>query len=162
MPKSAEKKLEFCVFCQKEWESTPDEIIAMAITCLAEFVNRSPEKAAQILPDLIENLSHYVLEGSVQLSHIARHMMRCILQQLKTNKLLSTIFMAKLSPDVFTVMAMSRDVRSMSLTEVLNHLLDKSNEEKILKSKNFLHNFNIYLEAYDYFISKSFGYKFCT
>ena len=62
----------------------------MAITCLAEFVNRSPEKAAQILPDLIENLSHYVLEGSVQLSHIARHMMRCILQQLKTNKLLSS------------------------------------------------------------------------
>ena len=89
-------------------------------------------------------------------------LMRCILQQLKTNKLLSTIFMAKLSPDVFTVMAMSRDVRSMSLTEVLNHLLDKSNEEKILKSKNFLHNFNIYLEAYDYFISKLSGYKVCT
>ena len=50
LPKSVERKTGFCVFCQKEWEETPDEIIALAITCLTEFVNRSPEKAALILP----------------------------------------------------------------------------------------------------------------
>lgn len=62
--------------------------------------------------------------------------------------------MAKVSPHVFTVMAMSRDIRPMCLSEVLNSLLDKSNEEKVLKSNNLLHNFKIYMEAYDYFMSK--------
>ena len=66
--------------------------------------------------------------------------------------------MTNLEENVFVVLALSKDTKNMSLSEVLNVLLDKNNEPSILKSPYFLNNMTKYLEAYDYHMVTSGGH----
>ena len=72
-----------------------------ALTCLTEFVKKNPIKAAPLLPVILTQFSYRALESNIQLSQIARHLLRAIYQQLRPHKVMCTVFSAKLPENVF-------------------------------------------------------------
>ena len=73
----------------------------LALTCLTEFVKKNPIKAAPLLPVILTQFSYRALESNIQLSQIARHLLRAIYQQLRPHKVMCTVFCAKLPENVF-------------------------------------------------------------
>ena len=52
-----------------------------------------------------------------------------------------------MSPKVFQVLAAMRDIRQLSLSEVLLSLIEKENEQRVVQSTHFLGNLRTYLEG---------------
>ena len=110
-------KVGYCSFCSNVTEECSDDVIYLgwrycpyipislksflALTCLAEFVKKNPIKAAPLLPVILTQFSYRALEPNIQLSQIARHLLRAIYQQLRPHKVMCTVFCAKLPENVF-------------------------------------------------------------
>ena len=65
--------------------------------------------------------------------------------------------MSKISSKVFAVLAAMRDIRQLCLSEVLKILLEKENENSVIRSIHFLRNLRCYLEAYDHSLASQAG-----
>ena len=97
------------------------------------------------------------MKGSVEVSHVSRQLLRCIYHQLKSHRILCSIFVSKISSKVFAVLAAMRDIRQLCLSEVLKILLEKENENSVIRSIHFLRNLRCYLEAYDHSLASQTG-----
>ena len=91
------------------------------------------------------------------MSHVSRQLLRCIYHQLKSHRILCSIFVSKISSKVFAVLAAMRDIRQLCLSEVLKILLEKENENSVIRSIHFLRNLRCYLEAYDHSLASQTG-----
>ena len=81
----------YCIFCHQITEETSDDILSLAMTCLTEFVKKNPKKASQLLPDIIQQISISALDSSINLSPVARQLLRCIYQQLRPHKIIRSV-----------------------------------------------------------------------
>ena len=79
-------------------------------------MKKNPTKAAPLLPVILTQFSYRALESNIQLSQIARHLLRAIYQQLRPHKVMCTVFCAKLPENVFITLGwVSRRFHELSL-----------------------------------------------
>ena len=67
-----------CLYCNSAVDDATDDLICLAMTCLTEFIRRTPKKAAFLVPTIIQQFSSYALVGSVEMSHVSRQVKKIL------------------------------------------------------------------------------------